>query len=361
MRTAQYFIKNNPLWVKRMMECSYHYSSSRPNLHHLEGNVWNHSKNSYVIATECNYSIYVKWAALLHDVGRLLTRKENAKKGSISFGDFEGVSIYLAVDILSKTDLSNAQKVRIFKIISFQYDIIDYVKYSELKMDEFVKRFKDETDLLKDLAQYVKCDFSARKIDKSKIRYYDMDRVDKFIQYTQSLESTSHPIVKKKDVVNILIGPPCSKKSSFSKEIASFNSIIINRDSCVEEIGKKYGKHNYDDAYHFMKENKNIKEEVDALDEERENVAKKSIDKNIIIDNPNLSIKSRKEWIDAFHKTHDVKVTLFLSGFEELMKCNKKREEAIQKTISKRELINKLKTFVFPLFSEGINAIEYKF
>ena len=88
-------------------------------------------------------------------------------------------------------------------------------------------------------------------------------------------------------------------------------------------------------------------------------MAKKSINKNIVIDNPNLTIKNRKEWIDIFANTHNIEVILFLTPFSDLIDCNKLRGNAINKTISQNGLINKLKTFIFPILNEGIDSFQY--
>jgi len=109
-----------------------------------------------------------------------------------------------------------------------------------------------------------------------------------------------------------------------------------------------------------MKSDKRIKKEVDALDERREDIAKNSINTNIIIDNPNLSLKNRKEWIDIFSETHQIEVILFLTPFTDLIICDEKRAIKRKKTIGQKGLINKLKTFIFPLSSEGIDRIQYK-
>ncbi len=354
------FIKNNSTLVESMKECKYHYNDNMKNNHHLEGDVWTHTKLSYTNTQKYNTSIYVKWAIVLHDIGRVLTKSINHKKQKMSFGDFEGVSIFMAKGILDKTTLTEIEKVRIFKIIAHQYTIIDYIKYDSPSKDELLDLFKYEEELLYDLSQYVKCDLLGRVVDESEQDLYDIKKMDNFIEYTKTLKNIQKKIKDKKYTVSILVGPPCSRKTTWASENAQ-NSIVINRDSSVEEIGKKYNKHSYDEAYDFMRKNKKIKKEVDKLDKEREDYAKLSRDKNIIIDNPNLTLKNRKEWIDALGDTHIIKTIVFLSSFDELLICNKQRTKELGKSLSKRDFINKLKTFTFPLVNEGIDNIEYKF
>jgi len=358
MEILNNFINTNSELVEKMKKCSYHYDENDLNLHHLEGDVWSHTKISYQNTIQYNTSIYVKWAILLHDIGRVLTRQENTEEAYVSFGDFEGVSIFMSIDILNKTNLSEIEKVRILKIISYHYMIIDYIKYNKPSKGKLLRVFKYEEELLKDLSHYVRCDLLGRVIDESKTHLYDVKKMNDFITYTQGIQNKNKNIKDKKNTVTILVGPPCSKKSFWANENKN-NAIVINRDSCVEEIGRKYLKYSYDEAYYFMKDHKSIKKEVDNLDEDREDYAKNSENMDIIIDNPNLSVKNRKEWVDAFRETHIIKVIVFLSPLDEIMKCNKNRGKEINKNVSKRELLNKLKTFVFPLLNEGIDYVEY--
>ena len=349
MKILEWFIKNYSNYVSLMRNCLYHYNDEILNYHHLEGDVWSHTMMAYQNAIRNGANDYVKYAILLHDIGRVITRKRNKEKEYISFGDFEGVSIYIGIGILNSTNLSVKEKIRVLKIVSYHYTIIDHVKFAEPSKDEIISIFKYEEELLVDLSNYVKCDLLGRIVESSKLKYYDINNLNNFINYCKNLKINKVIEIEKENSVTILVGPPCSQKSTFIKSINDKKTIVINRDSCVEEVGKRYGKHSYDESYYFMKDNKNIKEEVDNLDEYREDIAKNSINKNIIIDNPNLTIKSRKEWIDAFKDTHNIKVVLFLTKFEKLIICNQTRSKKISKTVTEKELINKLKTFVFPL------------
>jgi len=304
-------------------------------------------------------SKFVKWAVILHDLGRIYTRKINIQKKRISFGDFEGASIFSSIEVLNKTNLTLDEKVKIYKIISYQYTAIDHVKHNSPKIDILLNKFKYEEDVLKELAEYVRCDLLGRKIDKNIINLYNPIKMQNFINNTKNLKQNSKNMNNTKNSVNILVGPPCSKKSTWVNNYNK-NAIIISRDSCIEQIGNKYNKCNFDDARKFMKEDKEIKEEVDNLDKENCIYAINSKDRDIIIDNPNLYFKNRKKWIDALKTTHTIKITIFLSSLNELIKCNKKRGEEINKRITQKVLLNKLSTFSYPLLNEGIDYITYE-
>ena len=353
-------MKNHPEYVKSMRECSYH-NEYDFNLHHLEGDVWSHTMMAYSNAIKFGCSDAVKWAVLLHDLGRIKTRYVDKKKKQLNFGDFEGVSQFIALEILNVAELSDKEKILILKIISYHYTVIDYIKYEKISFVKLLEMFEYEELVLKELAYYVKCDLLGRIIDKSREEYYDVKKMDAFIKQLKNIRPQTKEQTTSQYEVNILVGPPCSRKSSWIKGYKDKSAIVINRDRCVEEIGLKYGKKGYNNAYTFMKSDESVKKEVDALDIYEENVAKATVDKNIIIDNPNLKFKNREEWILALKKSHKIKVVLFLTPYKELLICNQNREKEIQKAISETGLLSKLKTFSFPLLGEGIDEVNVVF
>ncbi len=358
MQQLKWFMQTFPNYVQSMRRCSYHYSSNITNLHHLEGDVWSHTMMAYSKAMEYDVGVVIKWAILLHDLGRVYTRKTDPKRKTVLFGSFEGVSVFVALEILNKTNLCEADKVKVLKIISYHYNIIDYIKYNRPNIKTLLEKFRYEEDILYDLALYIRCDILGRIIDKRKKQFYNTKKINQFILYTKSLNIQKKITLKKSNTVYILVGPPCSQKSTWAIE-NSENSIIINRDLCVETIGQKYNKMNYDDSFELLKKDINIKKEVDNLEIKQKNEAISSLNKNIIIDNPNLKAKVRKQWIELFKNKYNIKVIVFLSSFKDLNICTKNRSKQINKSLSQKGIIGKLKTFQFPLLSEGMDEIEY--
>ncbi|MEA1891785.1 MAG: AAA family ATPase [Campylobacterota bacterium] len=343
-----------------MKACSYHFDENNKNLHHLEKNIWSHTLKAYNLGLKNLVNTEVLWALLLHDIGRVYTRKTDAKKQHVSFGDFEGVSCFVALHVLNKTDLTDEQKIKILKIISYQYVIIDHIKYNNPSIETITEKFLYEEELLINLAQYVRCDLFSRIVDSTKQYLYDFQKSEESIYQIGKIKKNSKKISKKNNTVYILVGPPCSKKSSWTeKQKGEF--IIICRDNYTQEIGNKYNKNTYDEAYKLMQNNKNVAQEVYDLEKKHETLAKKSKNQNIIIDNPNLDSKNRKEWIDACNKTHNIKVILFLTSLNDLIRCSENRSNKINKSLDKDGYISKLKSFTFPLLNEGIDNIEYIF
>ena len=237
MEILNEFIKNNHALVDQMKACSYSYDKDNLNLHHLEGDVWTHTMMAYTNAVKYKCSNIVKWAIIIHDIGRIYTRNENKEHKRVSFGNFEGVSVFTSIDILNKANLTHDEKIKILKIISYQYTVIDHIKYNKPSIKKLLSKFKYEESILEELAQYVRCDLLGRKISQSRISMYDKKTMQHFITYTKAIKQNSKDSTRKKNSVTILVGPPCSKKSTWVEANVG-DAIVISRDSCVEEIGK---------------------------------------------------------------------------------------------------------------------------
>jgi len=354
----KWFIQNYPDYVTQMRACSYH-SNNNINLHHLEGDVWSHTMLSYSKGLNFGVSKTVLIALFLHDIGRIFTRYIDSK-GSVSFGDFEGVSCFVSLDILNKLDLSENEKVDILKIIMNQYNVIDFVKYDETSFDKFVKKYEYNEELVKYLFSYVKCDLFGRIIDSSKSKYYDLSKIQFYEKEASSLKLTHKKKVDKdKKNLYILIGLPCSGKSRWIEENHK-DAFLISRDYCIDTIGKKYAKKSHDEAYELQDKNENISKEVDELYESRlKNSYATSED--VIVDNLNLRFEVRQKIITRYKDTHNIYGVLFLKSYNYILNCDKKRTKSENKTIGKTLLIKNMMKFRFPMLKEGFDDIEYIF
>ena len=294
---------------------------------------------------------------LFHDIGRVKTRRVN-KDASLSFGDFEGVSCYISIEMLNKLDLSEDEKVRILKIIMHQYNIIDFVKYDEISFEEFVEKYKYDEELLLDLFSYVKCDLFGRFIDKSKTKFYDLQKIIKYEKEASSLKIQTPKIKNKKDVY-ILVGVPCSGKSSWI-EYNYPEAHVISRDWTVSEVGKRHNLYTYDESSYLDDTNEDVSNEIDDLYSE---LIKESYvtDKPIIVDNTSVTINKRKKWIERYKNTHNIYCVVFLKSFENIVSCNKKRSKLENKTINEKTILKQMKNFRFPLLNEGYCEVKYVF
>jgi len=352
------FIRQHPYYIEKMRSCTY-YSDKYLNLHHLEGDVWSHTLLSYSKGLQFKLSNTILFALLLHDIGRVYTRYINKDKETVHFGDFEGVSCFVALDILKDFHLSNNEKIDILKIIMNQYTIIDFVKYDEVSWHEFKKQFLYDENLLQNLFSYVKCDLFGRIIDSTKEHYYDLKKIQKYEIKSNSLQKRMKELQKRQKDVYILIGLPCSGKSTWRSEHLS-DTHVVSRDLCIDIIGKKYKKETHDAAYLLQDKDENIAQEVDSLFEKmiEESYSTK---KAIVIDNLSLSMKNRAGWIKKYHKTHNIHGVLFLKSYIDLIDCDQQRSQNENKTIGHDLLLKHMMRFRFPLLNEGFDTMEYVF
>jgi len=344
-----WFKENFAHYYSKMQECNYFHPCGEPNQHHLEGNVWSHVELDVVL-----------WALILHDIGKIYTRTQNNETNKVMFYNFEGVSCFTALEVLNKTTLSENEKCLVLKLIAFQYTIIDYIKYNNPTKKDLLQLFEYDEITLKYLAEYVECDLFGRVIDDRVREYYDLNKIKKFQRFTEKLEPTRKLQVKKNNDLYILIGPPCSRKSTWMKNMGK-HFLVVNRDTSMEFIGRKYGKHTFNEACELADTDKKIAKEINLHYHNLTQVVKKSKNMNIIIDNPNMKLKHRKEWIDIFKESHNIHVIFFLSSFENLKKCDRARYMSIGKMIGENAILEKLIDFIYPLYSEGIDDFKYIF
>jgi len=266
--------------------------------------------------------------------------------------NFDGVTVFTSLDILKQREINELEKIKILKLISYQSIILNHLKFNKPTVNQLLNIFKYEENLLEELSFCIQ-----NYLMDYKIIFSEKSSLIKFINYFKINKKKQKKISLKKNNLYILVGAPCSRKSTWIKE-QNKKFIVLNKDSCVEQVGIKYGKNNYDDSYALMHRDENIKNEIKKLEDIQVKTVLKSVDKDIVIDNPNLRIKNRKEWIKLFKNNHYIKVIVFLVPFKKLIECSDIRSKEIQKSISEKGIISKLKTFKYPILSEGIDTVE---
>lgn len=358
MEEIRFFAKRFSSFVKQMKTCSYHHSKSRLDLEHLENNVWNHAVISYSKALALKYSKIIRWAVLLHDIGRILTRKIDFKTKTVSFGSYFGVSAFLAYEVLKESNLKKDEILQVVKIISNQNKIINVLKDKETSLDEFFKTFEYDISVFNDLISFSKCDLKGRKIDESlKEKYKSIDERIELLQSKVFSFKEEKKYIKKDKNLYLLVGPPCSGKSTWTKNFKE-ESHKFCRDEFILEIARKYKVHTYNKAFFLKRTNKNIEQEVNELSFKKQEELVNSSCKNIIIDNVNLSKDYRNYWIEMFKKTHNIHVVLILTPYSLLLKRDIKRYRQTSKSIGKFAMLDNLKHFEYPLLSENIDSLQ---
>ena len=359
----EWFQMEFPELVQSMKDCSHHYDDQNLNAYHLESDIFTHTMMVYKQAE--NFSPnnkFVKFSALLHDIGKPMSMEIVEERKRKRFIGHEGVSAFMSADILNKTDLTTSEKIHIFKLISLHGNLFHHIKSDKTIKSDIVDVFKGEKTLLSDLTHQVRADSTGRF-------YKNTDENDSL--FTSQLPDRFQHIINQLDdgvaegdlsapVLTVLVGPPCSEKSTARDRLVSENPnlVVISRDDLVEEFGKSKGM-NYTETFRFLMDNKNIeKSEIADKFEKIKNDAKKA-NKSVLVDMTSMSKKSRRKWINEFPK-HRAQCIVFVKGYNDLVKCAKKREEETGKGIPEKVILNMLKSFTLPLYSEGFTEINYE-
>lgn len=347
-----------PQLVKDMKNADHHYDEENLNPYHIEGDVWTHTnmvfKNSEIFSTGNDY---VKWSTLLHDIGKPIAREVLDDRKKVRFLGHEGISSFLSVDVLNATDMSIDDKLQIFKLVALHGDLFHHIMTDGKIKNDVLKVFVGNKTLLNHLTHQVRCDSLGR--------YYESKDMSDGL-FTTNLPEHFKPFIdqlddgigseKKGNQLTVLCGPPCVTKSTWVKNNVT-DEIVISRDNLIESAGTKRGM-NYKEAYRFLSDNPDIeKSEVSELMNAAIINARKN-GNDVVIDLTNMSKKSRRRWVNEFPK-YNKKCITFVSGFEKIKECNKKRYELTGKYISDGVVIDMLKRFSLPMYGEGFDELEF--
>lgn len=157
------------------------------------------------------------------------------------------------------------------------------------------------------------------------------------------------PTTSPTHTVTFLVGLPCSRKSTYAKNLTS--GAILSRDDLLTYT---YPDMTYNEAYEYVRS-----------DSARLQIFNKAFDKlitqrsreqkDLVVDMTNLSLKSRRSLMQRFPHAQ-FKCVVFLPPFSSVIRCNQTRPG---KSISTDILINMSKSFVMPVKQEGFTDITY--
>lgn len=353
-----WFQINYPDLVKTMKDAQHHYSDEKLNAYHLEGDVFTHTM--MVCLQAVNYAPdndYVRWSTLLHDIGKPDARFVNDEKQKTMFYGHEGLSAFMAIDILNATDISVEDKIMIFKIIALHGDLFRFMKPCGTVKDEILEIFAGEKDLLHNLVYQVRADSTGR--------FWDGGTVTDDVKY--DLPKHFKPIIKRlkngikikndfeKPMLTVLVGPPASGKSTYLANMKD-KATVISRDNLVMEMAENLGG-NYNDAFKAINEDKELLKVVSDSFNEKVQTAKKE-GGDLTIDMTSMSKKGRRKWVNEFSK-YNKRAIVFLTGFEELKRRNTIRSQT-GKHIPEHVLKDMCQRFSLPMYSEGFDDIMFE-
>lgn len=346
------------LW-RDMEGSNHHFNATTLNPYHLEGRVSTHTLMVAKIAELFKEDDIVQWAALLHDIGKPSARIEITEKERARFVQHESISMFLAIDILNKTDMSTDDKIMTLRTIaghSLLFDLV-LIEGDDIKLDEkALTLFEGERTFLSYVSRITRCDtlgrFAKGADARTKLGELIVKRTESIVN--RLVDKPSVDITKNK--LTILCGLPGSGKSSYVETLPK-DTIVISRDNVLESIASRMNI-TYNEAFHLQANDKQIKTDIDH-EIARVVQAAKSANSNVVIDMTNLSKKSRRRWIGQFGKHYRVECILFLTGLSELARRNEIRSQA-GKSISDDVYLHMMKSFTLPMYNEGITRIEYR-
>jgi len=301
---------------------------------------------------------YVKWSTILHDTGKPMAREVVEERKRVRFIGHEGVSAFVAADVLNKTTMSVDDKIKIFQLVAVHGNLFHHIKSDFTIKSDTVDVFKGHKWLLANLVHQVRCDSLGRwyQDNKANDTVFVGNLPDRFQYIIDQLDDGVPEGDLSAPVLTVLVGPPCSRKSTWIENNAG-DAVVISRDNLVVAAGEKRGL-NYSETFRFLNENSDVeKAEVsDVLNETYMNARKDK--KDVIVDMTNMSKKSRRKWVNEF-KGYRIQAKVFVTGFEALLECNAKRGAETGKNISKGILLDMCKRFSLPMYSEGFTEIDY--
>jgi putative nucleotidyltransferase with HDIG domain len=342
-----WFQHNYPEMCKALHQSSHHYSMQELNPYHLEGDCWSHTMMVCKVAQLEKYGKNVQIAALLHDIGKPICREVNPKNNHVRFFGHEGMSAYMALEVLYKLyaekEITKGDMVQIFSLIALHATL-----YKMVSLVEIEQKFKYDKTLYLDLLALNRCDDLGRY---TSMHNSDMQREEKLLEVSEQLKGDSLSFEFSKPWVELLVGVSNSGKSSYCKVHygENFDGVIISRDTFVLNIGKGS---TYKECWESLTEEDQIQID-DLLEKLFKNAVKES--KNIVVDMMNLSRKSRMKWLEIVGDTYMKKAKVFLTPLVDVKSRNQKQNTVMY--LSEKILEDMARCFEYPLYDE-MDSIE---
>lgn len=355
---VHWFQTEFPDLAKSMRDSTHHYDEQLLNPYHLEGDVFTHTMMVCLQATNiAPNNDHVRWSSLLHDIGKPGARKVNHETKRVAFHGHEGLSSFMAIDVLNKADIPVKDKILIYRLVAMHGELFHFVKSDGTVKDDILDVFKGERELLENLLYQVSADSFGRFWESGRVSNLNADLPNHFKHITDQLAYSIAPMKHTgAPKLVVLIGPPCAGKSTWIGANAG-NAVVISRDALVEAAGAKRGL-DYNECFKFLNANKDVcNSEVDGLLTSTVNEAR-SAGRDVIIDMTNMSKKGRRRWVGEF-SNYDRKAVLFLTGFEELKNRNRIRAKNTGKYIPDYVLTDMCTRYSLPTYGEGFNEIEF--
>lgn len=340
------FLYNNfPEYVREMKKTDHMYKPHPDDVilnqkYHLEDSVWTHMITVMTIAENVYKSQLLMTVAMLHDIGKCFTqrklRDENDIPYKFSFEGHEGVSTWLAIDILNAMTLEDPFYSTSTKLLILQIISLHGLDYSNLQ--------QHDVKLYMYLEQFRTCDRagSVREFgapEKSSPRKF----------CTASKKDDKHLI--------LLGGLQCSGKSTLSQKYKDEGYFYISRDEHLDlyfdQLLPAYKNVSSDDKYKCLYSFPALNTDFNIYFDRYLSESKKKHDK-IIIDMTMLTARKRRAVLNTFSNFH-VECHFLLVGKQELLKRCKERDT---ETFGYWDMIKRSSMLTLPIKSEGFDKVE---
>ena len=156
--------------------------------HHKD--VWDHTKR---VVRQSPPRVAVRWAALLHDIGKVPTRR-TAPDGQITFHGHAEVGARMAGRILKQLSFSEELGDRVRDLVRFH---LRANQYAPSWTDSAVRRFGREIgDLLEDLLDLSRADMPTKYQEKRRRGLAQIDELGRRVAEIQELDAREPPLPK---------------------------------------------------------------------------------------------------------------------------------------------------------------------
>lgn len=330
---VKWFMLNFPELVKEMQGSDHNYDDKNLNPYHIEGDVFCHTMMVVNAAEPGHHNIL---AALLHDIGKPMCEERVDDKKRVRFFNHEPMSAFMALDVMKKFEEDfdlKLYKKELFQAIALHTEPF---KIPEKLDDRLINQERMFINLLKELNN---ADSAGRFHDAE-----DSGRswIPKY--------KTKDPAPPKPKTATVLIGLPCSGKSSYIRTLnPSRSHSVISRD----DILMKFPGETYDEKW------KNAdQKQVDKVFQDWKKRCIESGD-DLIFDLTHMSRKSRRKSLNGLPKEYKKKAIVFLPTMSTIIERNEKRSEE-GKSIPEDVFKKMICSFYPPMYDE-FDEIEWRF
>ncbi|WP_298751998.1 AAA family ATPase [uncultured Arcobacter sp.] len=339
----------------------YSYKDWKVNKHHLECDIFTHTMMVVNNALQDNAPIELVIAGLFHDYGKCFTKELIDDKERAMFKNHWNYSTIACIEYikLDVFNLSRSQIIEVLRIINnhhliYQFNSSDNKKKTGRKVYE--KFYKSESTLRK-IVKFAEYDHYGRITDAPMEIAHDVYEEYIFSHFNTAEETKDKNIHAYKNLVIMNVGLPCSGKSTYTEDFVKHYEYTVHaRDNIMRDYYIDNNHMIVKDGYMEVPSYNVIWDSVDhdAVNERCEELYREYITdaKNVIIDETNLSFKTRQKKFNKFPLKYGRVMHVFMTPLSVIKDRNTVRSRTTGKTIPENVYYNMLSSFQIPYDNE---------